>query len=208
MLLWKLTTLHEKKIVSKIPIFVRLRAWTISSWNARDVIWNETKNGHHRRKSLLLRCAAIKVAAIKPAEDWGCRQKRHQKRCQKCGQKQWRKCRRKCCRKRRRKRHRKRLRQRYQKRHRKRLQKPRRKRHRKHRRKYHRPPSRPPYCARECNLKVKKMSRIVKERILVSDSKVLIHLGFFGNDPRDTRPKIYVSFLHWPLYEILSLYTD
>ena len=22
------------------------------------------------------------------------------------------------------------------------------------------------------------------------------HLGFFGNDPRDTRPKIYVSFLH------------
>ena len=23
------------------------------------------------------------------------------------------------------------------------------------------------------------------------------HLGFFGNDPQDTRPKIYVSCLHW-----------
>ena len=40
-------------------------------------------------------------------------------------------------------------------------------------------------------------SRLVKERNLVSDSNVSKHLGFFGNDPRDTRPKIYVLCLHW-----------
>ena len=36
----------------------------------------------------------------------------------------------------------------------------------------------------------------MKERNLVSDSKVSKHLGFFRNGPRDTRQKIYVSFLH------------
>ena len=40
-------------------------------------------------------------------------------------------------------------------------------------------------------------SWVVKEQNLVSDSKDSKHLGFFGYDPRDTRPKIYVSCLHW-----------
>ena len=43
----------------------------------------------------------------------------------------------------------------------------------------------------------KKLLQLVKERNLDSDSNVSKHLGFFGNDPRDTRPKIYVSCLHW-----------
>ena len=37
---------------------------------------------------------------------------------------------------------------------------------------------------------------VVKERNQVLDSKDSKHLGFFRNDPRDTRSKFYVSCLH------------